>query len=179
MGVIQSAINQLLGSSTIIAAGAKHFQQQKLAAEAQASEAAEKGTVLVSERNLRRDIESGASPEDIQQKEKRLGTVKDIKTAGDIQRSLKLAKAEKGGLIEGRKQLKSLTEIKEKSRDIYKKTVQQYMTDEATRQENALLKVAEKSESQQKQKRNFKKYPEDLKKTINILKGRDITDDNK
>lgn len=43
-----------------------------------------------------------------------------------------------------------------------------------SRQEDAMQKVAQKQEAQLKQKEIFKKYPKNLRKTIELLQGRDI-----
>lgn len=159
MGVIQNALNQLIGTTTTIGAGAKHFQQQQMQAKGNlisstlsatseltdfaAKDLADIASMKPESKEMASIAKEGAEAADVAKAQQSLGEA-DIKAM--------LAQGT-GSLIQGAKSSKELGGLESKVNETLKKA-----RDEIERRQVQMAVAGFKQESQRSQKRNFKEY---------------------
>lgn len=168
MGIIQNAINQALGTAGLAARLSPGYETRVAKHEAK-KEAAKIQNIT---EGIHKDI-GFDKPEEKLKAELNLNLP---------ERRIELAKkeAETGlrtpenasRIIEQQKIQKEITEGLDAKK--FKINTNVDLSQFKTRSKQAMQKVADIQEEKLNQRQVFKKYPDDLKRTINILKGRDV-----
>lgn len=148
MGVIQQAVNQLLGTTTVAAAGLKGLQNQQIKTAMAKGQSVAEARKATAESNLAST--KGTSKESKMTSE--LARVKEENIASRNLMQAEAVKAETGGLIGGAKALKNIGQMVEEA--------------ERLSIEESLKRVASKQDTQKKQRRRFKDYLDKLETSL-------------